>query len=364
MITKVFDSHTHLFPRLDGACGFSSRQAHFAAMQRHSYSNVNPVRRLADGQIIPDPGLWNGVDLGRAGLADVNFHVGRHGRLQWERDGEEVYVQVFSPSFDPPQADPDWFVAEMDYAGVDMAVVQQGYTYGKLNTHIGEWLARHPSRLVGLAQIEEANAADQEQLSELERCAALGFSGLFYSTMGLWESSYSLNPASSCFAPFWREVCSLGWVVFWDVNTDEFPPGRHADELGFLRSVLDAWPELRVVLVQAFPCSEYFVNGVFTPPAVYDELLKHEQTLFEVAIPIGEGGREEYPYEASLSVLSRFCERVPPERLVWGSDMPAVNRFCTYRQSYEFLQHADFLTTAQLAGVLGDNVRRVFADDA
>ena len=48
-------------------------------------------------------------------------------------------------------------------------------------------------------------------------------------------------------------------------------------------------------------------------------------------------------------------------RLVWGSDMPNVERFCTYGQSLEYLRrYCDFLPASDMDRILGDNAARLY----
>ena len=45
---------------------------------------------------------------------------------------------------------------------------------------------------------------------------------------------------------------------------------------------------------------------------------------------------------------------------MWGTDMPMVARFCTYRQSMDqFRVHCDFLSDGERADILGGTVARV-----
>ncbi len=47
-------------------------------------------------------------------------------------------------------------------------------------------------------------------------------------------------------------------------------------------------------------------------------------------------------------------------KLVWGSDMPNVERFCTYRQSVDYVRrYCDFLTAAEKDLILGRQHRRL-----
>jgi len=49
------------------------------------------------------------------------------------------------------------------------------------------------------------------------------------------------------------------------------------------------------------------------------------------------------------------------EKLVWGSDMPNAERFCTYQQSLDHVRrHCGFLSAAEKDRILGDNVAALF----
>ena len=44
-------------------------------------------------------------------------------------------------------------------------------------------------------------------------------------------------------------------------------------------------------------------------------------------------------------------------KLIWGSDMPNVERFCTYRQCIDYVRrYCDFLTDGEKELILGRNV--------
>jgi hypothetical protein len=45
---------------------------------------------------------------------------------------------------------------------------------------------------------------------------------------------------------------------------------------------------------------------------------------------------------------------------MWGTDMPMVARFCTYRQSLDYLRrYCDFLSSEQMDQILWATVARV-----
>ena len=65
---------------------------------------------------------------------------------------------------------------------------------------------------------------------------------------------------------------------------------------------------------------------------------------------------------ASKALLEGYpALREKAGKLVWGSDMPNVERFCTYGQSLEYLRrYCDFLPASDMDRILGDNAARLY----
>jgi predicted TIM-barrel fold metal-dependent hydrolase len=48
-------------------------------------------------------------------------------------------------------------------------------------------------------------------------------------------------------------------------------------------------------------------------------------------------------------------------KLIWGSDMPNVERFCTYTQSVDYVRrYCEFLTADEKDRILGENLDAIF----
>ena len=55
------------------------------------------------------------------------------------------------------------------------------------------------------------------------------------------------------------------------------------------------------------------------------------------------------------TLLQDMCKLFGSERIMWGSDMPNVERFCTYKQSLDYVRrYCQFLTAREKDLILGD----------
>src|SRR2546430_1676170 len=108
----IVDCHMHIFTWLNGPGGYDSDQRHLGYIKG---SNSMPVRRKRDNAVIVAPVPWDRV---------VDFRAATFGRYEWSLDGEEYYVQQFSPSLQTNESSPEFVITQMDFVGIDTAVLQ------------------------------------------------------------------------------------------------------------------------------------------------------------------------------------------------------------------------------------------------
>jgi predicted TIM-barrel fold metal-dependent hydrolase len=67
-----------------------------------------------------------------------------------------------------------------------------------------------------------------------------------------------------------------------------------------------------------------------------------------------------HPWPDVLAAIETIYEAYGPERLCWGSDFPASERFTNYRQALEAVRtHCTFLSERDRGLILGGNLRRL-----
>jgi predicted TIM-barrel fold metal-dependent hydrolase len=363
-MSPVVDSHVHIFPYLDEPSGFPSQADHRRFLQLYMVRHGEPNRRLRDHHQV-DRGTLDDGDLGGPEhLRDVHFRVGKYGRFEWTVDGEDLYIQFFPPSLQDMASPPELILQQMARAGVDVGVLQNARLYGRLNEFFAEAVRRYPGKLIGLADVDEAAAHTDAQIEKLRSAVDdLGLRGLYYANRGLFVDGYRHPFDDPIFDPFWDAVRSLGIPVFWELvglpdPTDEAALLREIDRLN---RWADRWPEIPGVWTHGL--SPGLLREM--PPPL-DGLLRREQLMVEILYPIHWARDHEYPFPELKPAIETLYRRLGGERLVWGSDMPNVERNCTYRQSLEYLRilAQGTIPPADLDKILGLNVLRLLNSPA
>ena len=363
-MNRIVDCHAHIFPHLDGACGFESSQLHLLYQQwaMHNHSN-QPVRRLSDHQVIDEKPLWEADDWSTAGRRQgLSFRVGPFGRFEWDRDGETYYIQFLPPSLQEMHSPADFMVTQMDHAGIEVAVLQNDHIYGDLDNYFAEAIRAFPDRFIGLAQVEEGFAYREEQVDRLTNAInELGMSGLYFSMSGFVRTGYRFYYDSPEFVPFWEAVDQLKVPVFW-VFPGRSPFGGFEEEMRMFRGWLERNSGIQSVLVHGLPTPQFAdaADQIVWPDYV-TSVMDNFDVSAEILFPIMWGGRLEYPYRRAQAHIKQLVDRFGPERLIWGSDMPNVERYCTYRQSLTyFTKHCEYLGEDECDQIFRRNTLRLF----
>ena len=138
-------------------------------------------------------------------------------------------------------------------------------------------------------------------------------------------------------------------------------PEPYLAELAAFSRWLDRYGDVPVMYPHGLSLSRFMRDGVISIPEVVWEPLAAPNVMVEILIPIFQGAIWEYPYVEARPVIREYYERLGPDRLCWGSDMPNVERHCTYKQSLDYLRnHCDFIPPDDMAKICGGNVARLF----
>ncbi len=375
----IIDAHVHAFPALSGERRPDSDLTTLLYLQKFvSDSPSQAVRRSSDDSVVADRaewGVWDPQSTGADGALDVAFRVGKYGRLEWTKNREDYYLNLYGPTLQDTTASPDYIKAELAYAGVEMAVLQNAWLYGCLNDFFAEAQRAYPDTFVGTVQVNEARADEERQIAELTRGVKdLGLKALYFGTPRFFEIGYRRHLDDECYHAFWDEVRALGIPVFWDITgspepelRDKSPFERFMVQMHRFERWLDYAPDIQCVLVHGVPLGH--LRDGDTLKAVPDELWEiwrrpnvHLELLFpmQVSHPVPGGTVWRYPYAQVKPLAEELFDVLGPEKLVWGSDLPNIQRNCTYRQGRDYLECLDLTLSDDHRDLLfGGNVARL-----
>jgi predicted TIM-barrel fold metal-dependent hydrolase len=333
----IVDVHAHAFPPLRGASGYKDQATHLD----HIRTEVHTL--LPEGY--------------------TNLRVSQYGKLAWTRNGKEETLRLWPPFLVDMSCPPELMLEFMDWVGVDMAVLYQAHVYGSLNQYLAECVNKYPDRFVAVAQINESEAGKQTQIEVLRHCANdLRLSGLYYEIDGRVGGAQRSFVDDEEKHPLWEEVMTLRLPVIFDIEMYGDKPQDYLDTIRRIERVLESFPSLVGILAHnGCVDSRHHIDN----PRELFTLLKYPnmyvETVFAAYVPAVYGGAEEYPYPSVQKIIKAEYDEFGAEKLLWGSDAPAVLGACTYKQCLDVIRlHCSFISEQDMKLILGDNAARLF----
>jgi predicted TIM-barrel fold metal-dependent hydrolase len=359
----IIDGHAHVFQHFAEACGHPSRAVHLAYMQKVQTRTVAKVFRARDGQDVGGAVLFDRNDNGWSGLRDVRFRVGNYGRMDFTIDGEDYHSQYMPVGMQQIVAPPELMLAQMIYAGVDHCVLQAGWGYGAMNDYNAFAQNQYPDKFTALLNVEEPRAYTHEGLRELERASKqLGLKGVYFALDAYARHGFDSHFDDERMDAFWAVINAANLPVFIEVNaTPDYDKASYIANIVRLHGLMKRYPSIRWVLVMGPPVGYFGKTGTWEFPDEVEAAFRHDNLLLEVMFPITWGGEWDYPYPEAQNLIRDMRDKFGATKLVWGSDMPNVERFCTYRQSLDYVRrYCPFLTGREKDAILGGNLEELF----
>jgi predicted TIM-barrel fold metal-dependent hydrolase len=359
----IIDCHAHVFSHWIGACGHPSRDTHNKYMQRMITRTVASTFRTRDWARADTKPLYRADDPGWTGLKDVDFRVGKYGQLEFTHDGEDYAIQYMPVAMQEMVAPPELMLAQMMYAGVDHCVLQAGGAYGAM-TEMNAYAERqYPARMTGLMHVDEAMAGQPAQLAEIDRAAdVLRLRGIYFNADALSRHGFPWSLDAPQMEPLWDKLARRKLVLCIELTSGpSYDLAGYMAHLTALGRVLRRHRDIRCHLAMSPPAGYFARGGHYEFPPEALDVYRLESMVHEIMFPITYGGVWDYPYPEAQVLIQDMRDKLGAERLMWGSDMPNVERFCTYKQSLDYVKrYCTFFTAREKDKVLGGTCAAVY----
>ena len=251
-------------------------------------------------------------------------------------------------------------LAQMQYLGVDRALLQRGLMYGIIDEYIAEIVRQHPDKLRGCLAVEESQIEQPGQVERLRYCVRdLGLTALYFDNDRFWSGARGAEFGAPPYVPFWEAVQELGIPLLWDIRfVQRRTQADYLGEVERLHRFARQFPRIRNVLTHGLPA--HALDGGRIPDEIL-ALLREPNVTLELLFPLLYGASWEYPFVEARPIIRELYEKLGASKLLWGSDMPNVERSCTYRQSLTYLtRYCEFIPAADLDLIVGGNANNLY----
>jgi predicted TIM-barrel fold metal-dependent hydrolase len=372
-VAVIVDSHAYCFPPADHPAGHPSGAAHLRWVQAAHAGHHQPAWKVRDRAPADSRVLCPGTRYVKSELPDVQFRVDREkGRAAWTIDGEDYTKQFYPPNLHDMELTPHGLIGEMDYAGVDVALLHTNPFLSRDAAYQAECVRLYPDRLRSMAPADEWRIIDEPDAVVEELRAAVAGHRLhaikFNARLAYLDGTQPWDDGP--YRSFWEAAVALGVPIFFTLGagTAELS-GRmsvaelrsgYLDEQRVLMRWMERYPQAVCSLTHGFPWRAFLEGDRIVVPDEIWRPFENPRCHLEVCFPVRIGDLFDFPYREVWPTFEAMIERVGADQLMWGTDMPFQNRFCTYRQSRVWIEkYCAFLDRESLAKIMGGTAARV-----
>jgi predicted TIM-barrel fold metal-dependent hydrolase len=280
-----------------------------------------------------------------------------YGKVQY---GDEV-IQLLPPLMEKTAFPPEALLGNMDWAGVDKAVLLQGPFYGEANDYIARAVRQWPDRFIGAGHVDPC-APDAREM--FRRCVdEHGFYILKFEMSvgtGLVGLYPDLRLDGERMAWIWDEAERRRLIVTLDLGA----VGAASYQTDAVRTVSERHPHVKIVICHLAqpPIAQHEDTESDRLWQEQVQLASHPNVWFDIsALPAYASSVEEYPYPLACDYIRRAVEVVGVDKLMWGTDAPGLLGQATYPQLLNYVaRHCDFLSQQDIAKVLGKTAQQIY----
>ncbi len=265
-----------------------------------------------------------------------------------------VHVWINDPKYpwpseneNPPSEDAtvEQLMAAMAAHGTEKTVLVQVMHYRWDNRYAADCLKRYPDRFEGVCRVNPERPTAADDLSRWTE--DYGFRGVRLSpsadSSGDWFVSPDLHP-------LWRRTRDLKVPMCILTQSERLPD-------------LERWVQ-RYEDVQV--CIDHMACPSVDRPEALEKLLRlsrYPQVYVKIS-GTWSVSKEDYPYRDTHATVRRVYDAFGPERLMWGTDWPLVERRCGYTGALDLVRKAfTFLNDEDRACILGKTVLKLWPFD-
>lgn len=273
-------------------------------------------------------------------IIDAHVHLwdkqnGRHNgeAVRHVKNGRSTFCgearQMMPPYMTDGVNSVERLIANMDYAGVNGAVITQEVLDGNQDSYLLKAKAKHPDRIRICSLYDEGKDFTLDGFDGIKLCSCK------------FEEQNLLNHLS----PF-EAASRAGKFVSIDMADGDLQTAQ-------LEEIIKQFPDLKIAI-------GHF--GMVTRDNWLEQikLARYENVFVESGGITWLFNEEFYPYPTAIKAIREAIDTCGIDKLMWGSDYPRTMVEITYKMSYDFITKSGALTDDEKEKLLYKNAKQFY----
>ncbi|MEG1847603.1 MAG: amidohydrolase family protein [Lachnospiraceae bacterium] len=237
--------------------------------------------------------------------------------------------QMMPPYMEDGENTVERFISNMDYAGINGAVITQESIDGNQDEYLLQAKQHYPERIKICSLYEENEEYQTEGYDGIKICAGR------LQSMNLED-----------LVPVFKEAERKHKFLSIDLAEGD-------RQVGAMKEIIQECPDLRIAI-------GHF--GMVTKEGWQEQikLARNKKVYIESGGITWLFHREFYPYPSAMDAIAEAGELCGMDKLMWGSDYPRTMVAITYRMSQDYVVKSNRITEEAKRRFLGENAMRFY----
>lgn len=121
--------------------------------------------------------------------------------------------------------------------------------------------------------------------------------------------------------------------------------------------------------IKKYPHMKFIICHLTAPQHQQKKLLEDNlkklnfpNVYFDIAA-LPNNTKEPYPFIEAQEYIRLALNILGKDKIIWGSDFPSAMNYCTYKQSYDYIENSSLFSTEEKKHILYLNAKRVFFNE-
>ena len=297
---------------------------------------------------------------------DVHTHlignicgIGSEGELTPIGKGKAIYasgkiIQLIPEEYGDKTLTPEVLIDVLNKNDVEYSVCLQGNYAGFQNIYTYESTMKFPKRLIPAATYDPFFKNKHKVIENLFDNLKIKVIKMEVSnSSGLMANHDTVKLNGKIMTEVYEEANKRNLIFFIDIGR----PNNNCYQVEELANAINNFPNMKFIICHLTAPQheqmEILINNMHK--------LNMNNVYFDIA-SLPNNTKQPYPFIEAQEYIRKAIDIVGSDKILWGSDFPAAMNYCSYEQSYKYIEESTLFTLEEKNNILYNNAKNIFGD--
>ncbi len=285
--------------------------------------------------------------------------IGSEGELRPIGGGKAQYasgktIQLIPAEYGETTLTPETLISVMNKNDVAHAICLQGNYAGFQNLYTYEGMKKYPNQIIGAATYDPFFRNKHLVIKNL--FDDLGFKIIKMEVSngsGLMANHPTVHLNGKVMNEVYKMALDKKLIFYIDIGR----PGNNCYQVDAISKVCRKYKDITFIICH-----------LTAPQHQQMDILKENMqklnlpnVYFDIAA-LPNNTKQPYPFIEAQEYIKAAIDIIGNNKIMWGSDFPAAMNYCSYEESYKYIEESEILTTEEKENILYNTAYKVFKD--